>query len=150
MPPKQKKWSDTQTIECIRQFNLFRVTKGKQGWDPEKNDDPNYIKDLAKRSSVLKPYVQKSLGGYEGNKDSSKVIRGYERAACEWWVALAKRGIRRGAFVGLACLLLIHILLLIFFASNISYLPCIFIFQQTTSKTWLIGEHDKQTAIKQQ
>ena len=41
--------------------------------------------------------MQKSLGGFDKNRDSSKVIRGYERAASEWWVVLAKRGIRRGA-----------------------------------------------------
>ena len=108
MPPKQKSWGETQTLECIRQFNLFQVTKGKQGWDPEKHNDPTYVKDLAKRNQLLKPYVQKSLGGFDKNRDSSKVIRGYERAASEWWVVLAKRGIRRGASSSLPHCYLLH------------------------------------------
>ena len=144
MPPKQKSWGETQTLECIRQFNLFQVTKGKQGWDPEKHNDPTYVKDLAKRNQLLKPYVQKSLGGFDKNRDSSKVIRGYERAASEWWVVLAKRGIRRGAFVVATLLLLpaAHVIFILTFL-----LLLVFIFQQSTLKTRRIGEPDKQTTI---
>jgi hypothetical protein len=97
MPPKQKSWGETQTQECIRQFNLFQATKGKEGWDPAKHSDTEYVKTSVRRNQTIKPYLKKSLGGSAGNIDSSKAIRGYQRAASEWWVVLARSGIRRGA-----------------------------------------------------
>ena len=103
MPPRPtKNWSETQTNECIRQFNLFKLSQGKQGWDPEKHSKPEYVKKQFQRNQTVKPYLQKSLGGSEANRDSAKAIRGYQRASSEWWVVLARRGIRRGAFVCLA------------------------------------------------
>ena len=105
MPPKQtKNWSETQTNECIRQFNLFKLSQGKQGWDPEKHNEPEYVKKQFKRNQTVKPYLQKSLGGSETNRDSAKAIRGYQRASSEWWVVLARRGICRGAFAAWSCL----------------------------------------------
>jgi hypothetical protein len=79
MPPKQtKNWSETQTNECIRQFNLFKLSQGKQGWDPEKHNEPEYVKKQFKRNQMVKPYLQKSLGGLETNRDSAKAILGYQ------------------------------------------------------------------------
>jgi hypothetical protein len=68
MPPRlTKNWSETQTNECIRQFNLFKLSQGKQGWDPEKHSKPEYIKKQFQRNQTVKPYLQKSLGGSEAN-----------------------------------------------------------------------------------
>jgi hypothetical protein len=100
MPPKksnskQAAWGDAQTNECIKHFNTFYLTGSEDGWDPE-NTQPSYIVGCVKDSLKIKPYLSKYNGGHKNNKDNQKAIRGYKRAACEFWVKLAKRRIRLG------------------------------------------------------
>jgi hypothetical protein len=94
MPPKLKNWGKPQKEECVKQFNLFETTNGSDGWDPREVDD-SYIKPRVKLNNVCRPYLSVALGGHSKNKDSSKAIRGYRRAASEYFVTLAKGGIRR-------------------------------------------------------
>jgi hypothetical protein len=90
MPPKLKNWGKRQKEECVKQFNLFETTNGSDGWDPREVDD-SYIKPHVKLNDVCRPYLSVALGGHSKNKDSSKAIRGYRRAASEYFVTLPRQ-----------------------------------------------------------
>lgn len=94
MPPKAKRWGKEQQNECTKQFNLFTTSNGKEGWDP-REQTAEYVKPRAQQNDVCRPFLAANLGGSSSNKDSQKVVHGYRKAASEYWVKLAKSGIRR-------------------------------------------------------
>lgn len=98
MPAKLKNWGKPQKEECVKQFNLFETSGGAQGWDPNEVED-SYIRPKVKDSDVCRPYLSAALGGFTNNKDSSKALRGYRRAASEYFVTLAKGGTRRSTCI---------------------------------------------------
>jgi hypothetical protein len=53
-------------------------------------------------------FLSKNLGGDKYNRDNTKAIGGYKRTASEYFVKLAKQGIRLGALAGYWCSELIH------------------------------------------
>jgi hypothetical protein len=111
MPPKTICWNKEATTEVLHQFNLHTSMEGEEGWDPE-NRAAEYIKPRAQQNDVLRVYLEGNLGGRTTNKDSSKLLHGYERVASEYFVSLAKAGIRRSTYLVLAdcCLLCCYLL----------------------------------------
>jgi hypothetical protein len=93
------RWGVKQNKELEKQFNLFDTTGGKKGWNPGVTND-NYIKekfcDSGNRDLIH--FLSKALGGNKNNRDNSKAINGYKRAASEYFVKLAKQGVRISAF----------------------------------------------------
>jgi hypothetical protein len=106
------RWGVKQNKELEKQFNLFDTTGGKEGWNPGVTND-NYIKTKICESGKgdLIRFLSKSLGGDRNNRDNSKAINGYKRAASEYFVKLAKQGVRLSAFKYLesrCCLLMLQ------------------------------------------
>ena len=95
---RQANWGAKQKKEVLKQFNLFTSTNGEEGWDPEKWGDTDYIVGKAKDNPICVRYLSKRQGGHQSNRDNQKVVRGYKNAASEYWVHLAKTGIRRSTF----------------------------------------------------
>jgi hypothetical protein len=94
---KTKRWGTVQDNELVKQFNLFVSSGGKKGWDPERKTDHKYIISKLKNNVHLGRYLSKSNGGDSGNKDNQKALRGYIRVACEFFLSLAAKGVRKGA-----------------------------------------------------
>ena len=94
MPPKAPRWSKKASTELEKQFNLFTQSGGEEGFDP-RDRTAEYIKSKAQGNPVLKPYLAGKQGGFHSHRDSAKIIRGYERVSSEYFVKLAKAGIRR-------------------------------------------------------
>ena len=113
------RWTKEAAKEVERQFNLYTESNGQEGWDP-RNHNASYIKPLAQKNDILRPYLAGNLGGHNSHKDSAKILRGYERVASEYFVKLAKQGIRRSTFIFVHCFYLIlashtFVVLLLFF-----------------------------------
>jgi hypothetical protein len=99
MPPRGVPcWSKEATNEIQKQFDLFTESNGKDGWDPQ-NRDASYIKPCIQQNEVLRPFLANNLGGHDSHKTSSKILQGYERVSSEYFVKLAKSGIRRSTFL---------------------------------------------------
>jgi len=94
MPTKGPRWKAEASARCAEQFDLFVSSNGDEGWDPDETDG-NAIVDLVKEDLVIKPYMSKKLGGDKNHRDNEKAIRGYQRAASEFFVADALQGRRR-------------------------------------------------------
>jgi hypothetical protein len=96
MPAAHKvpRWNKKASNEVIKQFNLFTESGGEEGWDP-RDCTAEYIKVKVKDHDVLRPYLAGRIGGFHSNKDCSKILRGYERVSSEYFVKLAKAGVRR-------------------------------------------------------
>lgn len=94
MPPKAPRWCKKASNELEKQFNLFTQSGGEEGFDP-RDRTSEYIKSKAKDNPVLKPYLASNQGGFHTHRDSTKIIRGYECVSSEYFVKLAKAGIRR-------------------------------------------------------
>jgi hypothetical protein len=98
MPPRGvPRWNKEATNEIQKQFDLFTESNGQEGWDP-RNRDALYIKPRVQQNDVLRPFLANNLGGHDSHKTSSKILRGYERVASEYFVKLAKTGIHRSTF----------------------------------------------------
>ena len=99
MAKKSKsRWGEKEREACKQLFDLFKSTGGKEGWDPN-NTETNYIIGCfsalqSPHKEVLQPYLSEAKGGDKGNRDNQKAVGGYTRAAGEWFVALAKSGVR--------------------------------------------------------
>jgi len=98
MPPKAPRWNKKASKEVERQFDLFTQTQGKDGWDPRERA-PEYVKNKVKDNFILRPYLAGSSGGYTTHKTCQKVLRGYERVSSEYFVKIAKSGIRRSTLL---------------------------------------------------
>lgn len=94
---KQSNWSTAQDNACVKQFNLFRASGGSEGWDPTKTSKKHgdYIVEKLKEVVTTRNYLAHSNGGHKSNSDNAKGLRGYRRVASEFWVSLAKQGIRK-------------------------------------------------------
>jgi hypothetical protein len=90
------RWGAKESKECERQFNLFASTGGTQGWDPE-STDAAYIKEkiIQAKNPIFAPFLAKSAGG--SARDNQKALSGYRSASSEYFVKLAKNGIRISA-----------------------------------------------------
>ena len=118
------RWTKEAANEVERQFNLYTESNGQEGWDP-RDRNASYIKPLAQKNNVLWPFLAVNLGGHESHKDSAKILQGYEWVASEYFVKLAKWGVRHSTFIFVHC----------FYLILASYTCCAsFIFFTTTEK----------------
>jgi hypothetical protein len=88
------RWSKKASNEVEKQFNLFTESKGEEGWDP-RDRTPEYVKLKVRTNDLLRPFLAATFGGFHLHKNSSKILWGYERVSSEYFVKLAKAGIRR-------------------------------------------------------
>jgi hypothetical protein len=115
------RWTKEAANEVERQFNLYTKSNGQEGWDP-RNRDASYIKPLAQKNDVLRPYSAGNLGGHELHKDSTKILRGYER---EWQVSILWNwqikgfdAVRSFSFIVFILFLLLTLVVLFFLYNN--------------------------------
>jgi len=92
---KQKNWSTAQTNVVVKQFNLFRTSGGKKGWDPRRSSDKTYVARKLSEDPITRAYLKKAAGGHSSNKDNAKAYRGYQQVSCEYWVLLGIKGIQK-------------------------------------------------------
>lgn len=121
---KAPRWSRVAGNEVIKQFNLFTQSGGEEGWDP-RDCSPEYIKLKVKDNDELRPFLAGKLGGFHSNKDSAKILRGYERVSSEYFVKLAKAGVRRSTLTSSLLLLAVaesHISIATIFLTTEAYI----------------------------
>ena len=98
---------------CAKQFDLYSQSSGTEGWNPltPSTEVAALFVDAAKEDhetfGPLLHFLKPSQGGHPNNKDNWKAQTNFAKAAGEYFVFLAKCGVRKGeSFAALVSFLL--------------------------------------------